>query len=709
MVNTRKLEEEHLAVVYHQLLEKKAEYEQLLKETNAFGMDSLQTMSEDIRLNFDSYLDNLDTYSMIEMKNREIDQLNIKIQSASESLKKVERLLLNPYFGKIEIDFLDEDTDDKEAFYIGTANFTNSQEETLIYDWRSPIASLFYNNELGRSSYIVNQHSIDVNIHERRQFILKKNQLLRFFDTSVAIQDDVLLDALEQNETSEMKAITATIQSEQNTIIRDTTSKNILVNGVAGSGKTSTIMQRIAYLLYQYRQQLSSDDVLILSPNHQFIDYIAKVLPSLGEKNPLNLTMLQFIGQLFSEPIEQEENYFQRISQERVDEQTEILRSRPFIEQIEQSTSLFAAREDFFLDIKKKDKVVISKEVIKKIYRNTPNYPQLREKLQATKEQLLWYWEERLLKQANSNTIKDQLLSLPEETQQKYFHQLITDESQEQLVIYGKQLLERKYKHITEQLNQMAFIDEHLMLETIYHSYTNQEYVPKVPLTLDEAVARLHIRQTMIEKRTKSEMFVLIDEIQDYTSAQLLLLLKVFPKTRFTLVGDENQAIFNSASSFEEIENCFLATNRFVTRYDLVNSYRSTGAITNLFKQYSGEDETMAIVPVRPHGKEPEFFTFTTFDQWVNKINDRQQHLDHENLTVITFDDGDAEALRQTLDVMNKNLQVLPLSLSKGLEFDHVVLYLSKQPTNASRERKKMYTAISRGMKTIFITQLDKS
>jgi DNA helicase-2/ATP-dependent DNA helicase PcrA len=138
MVNTRKLEEEHLAVVYHQLLEKKAEYEQLLKETNAFGMDSLQTMSEDIRLNFDSYLDNLDTYSMIEMKNREIDQLNIKIQSASESLKKVERLLLNPYFGKIEIDFLDEDTDDKEAFYIGTANFTNSQEETLIYDWRSP-------------------------------------------------------------------------------------------------------------------------------------------------------------------------------------------------------------------------------------------------------------------------------------------------------------------------------------------------------------------------------------------------------------------------------------------------------------------------------------------------------------------------------------------------------------------------------------------
>ncbi len=132
----------------------------------------------------------------------------------------------------------------------------------------------------------------DVNLSSKRS-------IAPLFDTSVAIQDDVLLDALEQSETSEMKAITATIQSEQNTIIRDTTSQNILVNGVAGSGKTSTIMQRIAYLLYQYRNQLSADDLLILSPNHQFIDYIGKVLPSLGEKNPLNVTMIQLVDQLF--------------------------------------------------------------------------------------------------------------------------------------------------------------------------------------------------------------------------------------------------------------------------------------------------------------------------------------------------------------------------------------------------------------------------
>ena len=247
----------------------------------------------------------------------------------------------------------------------------------MVYDWRSPIASLFYNNDLGHSSYLVNQNQIEVMIHERRQFIIKKDQLLHFFDTSVAIQDDVLLDALEQSETSEMKAITATIQSEQNTIIRDTTSQNILVNGVAGSGKTSTIMQRIAYLLYQYRNQLSADDLLILSPNHQFIDYIGKVLPSLGEKNPLNVTMIQLVDQLFLGNVESEKAYFQRITQTDVDDQTAVLRSQAFMKQIEQATSLFTEQADFFLAINKKEKIVISKEVIKKIYDSTPDYPNL--------------------------------------------------------------------------------------------------------------------------------------------------------------------------------------------------------------------------------------------------------------------------------------------------------------------------------------------
>ena len=122
------------------------------------------------------------------------------------------------------------------------------------------------------------------------------------------------------------------------------------------------------------------------------------------------------------------------------------------MKQIEQATSLFTKQADFFLAIKKKEKIVISKEVIKKIYDSTPDYPNLREKLQATKDRLLRYWEKQLLKQAGSDAIKDQLLSLPEEMQQQYFQQLITDESPEKLVSYGKQLLQRKYRTVTKQI-----------------------------------------------------------------------------------------------------------------------------------------------------------------------------------------------------------------------------------------------------------------
>src|SRR5699024_11472384 len=127
---------------------------------------------------------------------------------------------------------------------------------------------------------------IEVEIVKRRQFVIDKYNLMKFFDTSVSIQDDVLLEALEQDSSSLMQDITSTIQSEQNVIIRDTKHPIILVNGVAVSGKTSTIMQRFAYLLYSFRKEITSDNILILSPNEHFVSYISNVLPSLGEKTP---------------------------------------------------------------------------------------------------------------------------------------------------------------------------------------------------------------------------------------------------------------------------------------------------------------------------------------------------------------------------------------------------------------------------------------
>lgn len=708
MVNTQKqLEEAYLKNVYQKLIDKKNELRESMDTAKIEGNQSLKEMAGELRLNFDSYLDNLDTFSMIEMKNREIDQMNIKQKNAENQLAKIERLLKSPYFGKVVVDFLDNET--KESFYIGTANFTDDADENLVYDWRSPIAELFYNNMIGPSSYTVRQNKIDTVIKERRQFLLERDRLVKFFDTSVAIQDDVLLEVLGQDETNEMKAITATIQSEQNTIIRDVKSQNILVNGVAGSGKTSAIMQRIAYLLYLYRDTMTSDDLLILSPNHRFIDYISNVLPSLGERNPLNLTIIQLVSQLSAEEIEGEEAYFKRITGENVSEQTERLRSKKFIDNLKQSDPLFLDHPNFIRGLTKNGKTVLSKKTIEKIYEKVPAHPKLIDRLQATKKALMSEWKNHLLKQAKSPAVQNQVLSLTEDRQLELFGKLISDDSEQSIVAYARKLLQKKYRKITRQIEEMAWVDEHQLFERIYEKRYGSAYAWQPTRTVDEAVIILAIRHLLVEKvNVPAFRYLLIDEVQDYTLAQLGLLIELFPKTHFTLVGDENQAIFNSSTTFADIMRCFDDYHLPIHRYDLRNSYRSSGAITELFKTYAVDQEKIDIVSIRPQGKEPEYRSFRSSEELLKILAEILVSLKGEKAAVITQTEEETQTLQESIKKNSyglENCQIIPLSLAKGLEFDHVILYPFENDGDEQRRRRQMYTAISRGMKSIVVLE----
>ncbi|EFR67052.1 hypothetical protein HMPREF9525_02516 [Enterococcus faecium TX0133a04] len=708
MVNTQKqLEEAYLKNVYQKLIDKKNELRESMDTAKIEGNQSLKEMAGELRLNFDSYLDNLDTFSMIEMKNREIDQMNIKQKNAEKQLAKIERLLKSPYFGKVVVDFLDNEP--KESFYIGTANFTDDADENLVYDWRSPIAELFYNNMIGPSSYTVRQNKIDTVIKERRQFLLERDRLVKFFDTSVAIQDDVLLEVLGQDETNEMKAITATIQSEQNTIIRDVKSQNILVNGVAGSGKTSAIMQRIAYLLYLYRDTMTSDDLLILSPNHRFIDYISNVLPSLGERNPLNLTIIQLVSQLSAEEIEGEEAYFKRITGENVSEQTERLRSKKFIDNLKQSDPLFLDHPNFIRGLTKNGKTVLSKKTIEKIYEKVPAHPKLIDRLQATKKALMSEWKNHLLKQAKSPAVQNQVLSLTEDRQLELFGKLISDDSEQSIVAYARKLLQKKYRKITRQIEEMAWVDEHQLFERIYEKRYGSAYAWQPTRTVDEAVIILAIRHLLVEKvNVPAFRYLLIDEVQDYTLAQLGLLIELFPKTHFTLVGDENQAIFNSSTTFADIMRCFDDYHLPIHRYDLRNSYRSSGAITELFKTYAVDQEKIDIVSIRPQGKEPEYRSFRSSEELLKILAEILVSLKGEKAAVITQTEEETQTLQESIKKNSyglENCQIIPLSLAKGLEFDHVILYPFENDGDEQRRRRQMYTAISRGMKSIVVLE----
>ena len=749
-------EQDYLHYVYEQLLHSQVELSELLETYEKDGRAKLSVLANEVKLNFGNDSDVLETYANFEMKSREIDQMNLRMETASSLLKKVVQLLNAPYFGKIVVDFLDGDAgDDLDQFYIGRHGFATEDSQHLIYDWRSPVAELFYNNDIGPSHYEVHQKRIDVDIEARRQLIVEGNRLLNFFDAAVAIQDDVLLEALKQDATRQMTDITSTIQKEQNVIIRDMNHPLLLVNGVAGSGKTSTIMQRIAYLLYSLRTEITSENVLILSPNHNFIDYISNVLPALGETNPLNMTFLQLMDQYLPWEIENEADYFARISAETVDEQTRTLRSADYYHFAKIAGPKLAAKQ-IFRPLTHKGKAIISTERIQKFFDETPVENNLQARLQATKQKIAAYWDKRIRTQASKPKMQNQVLTLSEEMQEKYFGSLIADESNANIIKLGRTLLTKKYKGITRGIQDNQWINLEAMFDYVYQDYTDgasYQHMPNGLSTVDEAVIYLTLSHHFIDKLSLPDMrFVLIDEVQDYSAAQINLLKDLFVKTEFTMVGDENQAIFNSSIAFDDIKAIFenkenldsasvgisgrgaVARARrgrdYVQRYDLLNSYRSSGAITKAFSELASSQEKIAITPIRPAGAAPEFYEVKAYSDYPALLTKLFADLPaNSTLAIITKTAAQADELRAYLNtnfvdpqaktdeavdaktaqlqelLAHKRYQVQAISVSKGLEFDNVLVdNVSADNYVTDREQRILYTAFSRAMDRLFIT-----
>lgn len=701
-MNNLKAEKKHLADTYQQLLTRKTVLNSFLTEGRKKDRLAMQSIGEEIRLNFDNFADRLDTFAAIESKNREIDQMNAALQSAERELAAIDRLLDSPYFGKISLQFEDEET--IEDFYIGINGFVNENKEGLIYDWRSPIAELFYAKRLGPVSYQVNNQTISAVLEQRRQFIIEKDQLKQAFDTSVAIQDDVLLAALEANNSQKMQDITASIQHEQNVIIRDLAHKNLLVNGVAGSGKTSAVMQRIAFLLYHFREEMTAENVLILSPNSRFIDYISQVLPSLGEKNPLTLTMRQFCQAFPSVDLESEEAYFDRI-QQAPSEAIELLRSADFSRFL-QSLSKQLPEELVlqFKPIKRKNVVLFSEETIDTFFQETPKQAPLRDRIQAVKKKLAYAWEERLQKNALAANVHDQVRSLTEDEQRSLLGTVLKDDSEKTIQKAALRLLKKKYAKVTKQINDLTWFDTKQLLADSADYFTHgQITLTQTTDSLDYTVCLLLIRHLVAEKQPVPALrYLFIDEVQDYTPAQLQFLLCLFPMTAFTLVGDQQQAIFTSAITVSEIQTIFQQQAKSLETYQLTTSYRSSGAITRLFAQMLPKETNLKISAVRPEGKLPQFYTNLSDVALVDIVKELKQPV-----TIITKDSRSSEELKQFFDKQAVSFHgtVLPIHLAKGLEFKQVLLYdVSEENYHTDQDRRILYTAISRAMEELVVT-----
>lgn len=212
------------------------------------------------------------------------------MMNKGEYLQKLYKIQNNPYFGSI----IFKDSDEQDEVYIGITHVTDKKNNYYVHDWRSPICSLFYDYEVGPCKYTSPSGEITGEITRKRQYTIKDGKLVHIFDNNINIDDELLQEVLASESSDKMKNIVNTIQQEQNKVIRNTDNPNLIVEGIAGSGKTSVALHRIAFLLYKI-QNLKSNNILIFSPNKVFSEYISNVLPSLGEANTSETTINDFL------------------------------------------------------------------------------------------------------------------------------------------------------------------------------------------------------------------------------------------------------------------------------------------------------------------------------------------------------------------------------------------------------------------------------
>lgn len=292
-------EQAHLQGLYHQLTTDITALTAQLAGLTTEARTVQQQLSTDGHLDLGSYTETLDSFASIETNSRQIDTLNARYHTAEVRLEHAQLLLPQAYFAKLDLDYGDSVP---EAFYLGKVGYVDEHGTDLVYDWRAPVADTYYANRTGATSYQANGRTIPVTVLNRQQFIIDHDQLHQVIETQTAIGDPLLLAVLATDRSGGLQEITATIQQSQNAIIREAQHRVLLVDGVAGSGKTSVLLQRVAYQLYRHRQDWTPADILILTPNTAFSRYIRGVLPALGEAEPLTATylkLMQAVGKRF--------------------------------------------------------------------------------------------------------------------------------------------------------------------------------------------------------------------------------------------------------------------------------------------------------------------------------------------------------------------------------------------------------------------------
>ena len=643
------------------------------------------------------HVDTLAEYKDYIWSNKDIDPHEIRSMRESilnhfalgESVinkhKRLTKILAIPYFGRI--DFLEKKENSKVMpIYIGIHTFYDPESRaTLIHDWRAPVSSMFYDHELGEAGYRSPSGEIKGEISLKRQYRIRGGKMEFMIESALTVHDDILQKELSSNVDDKMKNIVATIQREQNQIIRNEDIRTLIIQGVAGSGKTSIALHRIAYLLYTFRDSISSKDILIISPNKVFSDYISNVLPELGEETVPETSMEQILSGVLEHKYKYQ-TYFGLVN--------ELLEkpSSSLIDRIAYKASFgFISELDKFIlhientyfkaaDVKLTKYITIPAPFIEEQYLRFNRYP-IRRRFDAMADYML-----DMLKIQYAFTV----------------------------TTAGRNLLKKEIRLMFAGNNDIQVYKD-------FFKWTNNpgmfrmrkghtlEYSDLAPL------AYLHLALEGNGNQPFRVKHLLIDEMQDYSPIQYKVIQKLFP-CRKTVLGDAGQSVNPYGSSTAETIQKSLTASEIVK---LCKSYRSTFEITDFAQKIHPNAE---LEPVARHGEKPQILQFGSAVEELSGIMgliSTYRKSGYKSLGIICKTEQQARKMADMLKSYANDISFLSSQssafvqgivitsahMAKGLEFDEVIIPQTDERNYRSEIDKSMlYVAVTRAMHRLTLT-----
>lgn len=708
----------------------------------------LSKQFNDIHMNTTTYSGMMDTAMSVRAQQQMLDERENSWQHAADRLSTLKRLEAKPYFARI--DFLEKGAQKPETIYIGLASFSDRPDHFLVYDWRAPISSIYYDGKLGPVTYETPVGKQEVDVRLKRQFQIEDGTIVTLYDTDEAVTDQMLLSALGTHSSTKMKSIVTTIQKTQNEIIRDAKDELLFVQGAAGSGKTAAVLQRVAWLLYRYRGNLTASQVVLFSPNQLFNDYIDQVLPELGEHNMVQMTYFQYVNRRVPRLHVQTLQQRFESSQAAVDQNiNRLLTSLSSFKAVGAYAKALGQRGLRFRNLMFHGKPFFTKEQIKTIYYSFNRNYNLGNRLDATKDALDHQLRSRVGGAMRSKWAEAAVQSLSKEQMDAMMNNRPREfeSDKQEYNFYAKQIVLKEFAPIHRAIRHNMWINinaQYLlflkalpkMVDLQKFDLTEQQWAAFIEKTTQNLKERqisaagisiyLYLYDLLTGKRGERDIrYVFVDEVQDYDAFQLAYLKFSFPNARFTLLGDLNQAIFTGANSRQLLRQLGTMFDPEKTKVvQLTKSYRSTKQITDFTKHILKDGEK--IEAFERQGKRPSIYQLTSLNdavaQVVAVLKDYQKQ--HDAVAIIGKTLADSEQIYQLLAkqgvkvtlIRTENQRlvdgvlVVPSYLAKGLEFDAVIVWdVNDQKYHGDGERQLLYTICSRAMHDLTIVSVGQA